>query len=329
MNILNQISNKLFYLDYEDRQRVMGDVSQVLSKYEFKEIDYGLSTKVDNSMYYINEYINSAKAEGMSDDTLYNKKNQLIQFMLYTNRSVFDTTHLDIISFIAFKVNNDTKKSTIQNYYKAINTFYVWMVDNEIVEKNPMSKVKRIKNTKTDVDEKIPFTKVEIEKMKDHADKRMLALIEFWQSTGCRINETVNVKLSDIDLDKGEVVIRVAKNDKPRVCYLTDMCVMRIKDYVKSRGFKSKWLFCSKRRPHSKMSTSGLRDSVVKYCQNIGIENVYPHRFRHTFCNTGLEAGMPIQEMQKLMGHASISTTTNYEHTTNKKLRNSFDNYIN
>lgn len=325
--LINSVEEKLsYYLDEDVKCKVMQDIRDSLMYYNVDRITTEVSTTVDITMETINRYELMRKAEGISNGTIYNESKFLKKFFLCVRKSFTEITPFDITIYAYQLTQNGMKQNSLQNFYKSLNGFYGWLKKLKAVHENPMDNVNKIKDSHI---YKKALSSVELEKLKDFAGIRELAIIEFLCSTGARINEAINVKISDINFEQKECVLRVTKNDKPRTVYLNDISILRIKEYLSTRRGNSEYLFCKGRSPYSQLTPDGFRYTLNSIAKMAGVEDVYPHRFRRTFCTNALNRGMPIQEVSKIMGHSSISTTMRYVDIDNSQLKNSFNFHLN
>ena len=140
---------------------------------------------------------------------------------------------------------------------------------------------------------------------------REKALIDFLYSTGCRVSECADVRLTDIDWLNRSVHIRHGKGDKERLIFFNAESEVSLRAYLKTRTDTTDALFVSLKSPHHQLQSHALEDIIKKVSRRTGI-HVYPHKLRHTFATAGLRGGMPLEKLQALMGHVKPETTLIY-----------------
>lgn len=276
----------------------------------------------------------SKKLQGLSDRSLKYYRQQLEWSLPRINKPFEEITSDDIKYFLAcYQLGGSANSTTIDNTRRVFNTFFQWLEDEEYIIKNPCKKIKKVKQQKK---LKKAFTFDEIERMKIACDKikseydkkRQLAIIETLLSTGCRAEELVNIKLTDINFNTGEIKI-LGKGNKERMTFLNSAARARISDYLENRKGNSEYLFCSLSSPYSKLEESGLLITVRRIKKLSGVDNVHPHRFRRTCATIAKKRGMPIEEIQKMLGHESLSTTQIYVQVDTDDIKKSHEKYMN
>jgi site-specific recombinase XerD len=186
-------------------------------------------------------------------------------------------------------------------------SFFGWCTDEELIANNPMRRIKAIKIKKII---KEPFSEMEMEKIRKSAENtRDRALVEFLYSTGCRVSEVVNIDLNDVDFVHNSIVV-TGKGNKQREVYLSDRAEFWLENYLKERTDNETALFIGK--GVKRLCKPGIEAMIKKIGIAAGVENVHPHRFRRTLATNLLNKGMPIQEVQQILGHTKLDTTMIY-----------------
>ena len=216
------------------------------------------------------------------------------------------------------------KDVSLNNQRTYICAFYKWLVDNDYLTKNPCANIKVIKHEKHT---RHSLSGIDMEKLRDACEnERDRALIEFLYATACRCEELVNVKISDVDFDSKEVLL-FGKGRKERISYLNARAVVAIQKYLEKRKGNSEYLFCKQRAPYSKLTTRTIEKEITKIGEKAGV-SVSPHIIRHTTATDAIGKGMPIEQVQRLLGHESISTTLIYAKVSQKNVKNGHEKYI-
>ena len=256
----------------------------------------------------VKNYIASLRLEGKSETTI-KQYYDAIQFMLTDiNKNINDITTNDIRFHLAnYQSTHKVSNTTVDNKRRFLSAFFKWLTIEEIIVKNPMLRINKIKDKYTC---KKAFSDEDVEKLRDYAQNiEDRALIEFLLSTGCRVSEVVNTNLNNIDFDKGECTV-IGKGNKERVVYINNKAMYYLKQYLNDRKSNSSSLFINSRG--NRMSKETVRTRLNIIGKNANVNNVHPHRFRRTMASNLCKHGMPIQYTQKILGHAKIDTTMIY-----------------
>lgn len=357
--ILNQVMKELaMYIPQEQ----MGDVAIILSQI-FHNIDcIRVKKKGDakkRKQFLLQEYINAMKVEGKSNRTLaYYRTTIQLLIDYYPDKHIEDITTDDLREYIynrltysidedpiikkiredntitknGYKKDRSSKKwskRTADNNRRILNTFYKWLVSERIILFNPLDPIKKIKYSKTI---KKPFSTDEIMKLRDGCNTyREKAMIEFLLSTGCRVGEAVGVKINDIDWHSQEVVVH-GKGDKERYVYLNDTCIHYLKEYLDNRsdGMEALWITYTTQMGKIKpLGITGFETCLRELGNRVGVNDVHPHRFRHTFATTALNRGISLEHVQIMLGHANIDTTLLYAKVANADVKHAHKKYMN
>lgn len=293
--------------------------------YDISKKETALALPNEDLLKELKEYLVTRKIEGASDKTLEQYKFALARFIYAVSKPCTDVTSSDIKIYL-YNLKNSTgmKDVSLDNQRSYINAFYTWLVNNDYMAKNPCANIKPIKHEKHP---RHPLTAIDMEKIRAACrTSRDKAMIEFMYATGCRCDEMVNVKLSDIDFDRKEVKL-FGKGKKERLSYLNARAVIAIQIYLRERGNVSPFLLCSAKKPYQKLTTRQIEKIVKKLGAAAGV-NVTPHIIRHTTASDAIDKGMPIEQVQVLLGHESIQTTLVYAETKQENVRRGHEKYI-
>lgn len=200
-------------------------------------------------------------------------------------------------------------KTTIDNIRRIFSSFFSWLVDEDYILKNP---VKRIHRVKTGRMVKDVLTDENIETLRDNCKNlRDLAILDLLISTGIRVGELVTLNINDINFQERECVV-FGKGESERIVYFDAKTKLHLMQYLNSRKDKNQALFVSLRSPHDRLGINGVEIILKKLGEKSHIANVHPHKFRRTFATNAIDKGMPIEQVQKLLGHVQIDTTMQY-----------------
>lgn len=255
-------------------------------------------------------FLASKGIANLSPGTLKQYRYKLDHFFSTVRKSYLDITTNDIrIYLYNFKVERNVSDSYVDNVRITLTSFFSWLVDNEYLSRNPCAKVDKIKYQQK---RRTPLSTLSLETMRWNCiDVREKALVDFIFSTGCRVSECADVLLSDIDWDRNAVLIRHGKGDKERTVFFNDESRVSLREYLASRSDSTPALWVSTRAPHHQLQSHALENIIAKIGKRTGV-HAYPHRLRHTFATVGLRSGMPLEQLQALLGHSNPKTTLIY-----------------
>lgn len=255
-------------------------------------------------------YIASRSISNLSLGTLKQYRRKLLQFFGVVRKPYTDITANDIRMYLYnYKDLHGVSDRYIENIRVTLNTFFQWLADNEYLQKNPCTKVDHIRFTEK---KREPLTAYDLELFRwTTQDAREKALIDFFFSTGCRLSECSQVRLSDISWQDRAVRIRHGKGDKERTVYFNAEAEVSLRKYLDTRSDDTDALFVSCRAPHQALQNKAIENIIAKVASRTGL-HVYPHRLRHTFATSGLRGGMPLEKLQALLGHVKPETTLIY-----------------
>ena len=287
--------------------------------------------------YLLNEFLSMKQIEGLSKRTLKKYEYDIWNMFQYLNKHYNDITSDDIRKYLRYAQNrNNASNLCIDNYRKSLNTFFNTMSDNGYVYKNPMTRISPIK-----FDKKIkkPFSDEEIELLRlaiPEDDLLTRAMFELLLCSGIRLGGLVNLERNDLDF--GTMTFKVLeKGNKERICFMNDSAKVHIQKYLKSRKDNNPALFVTEKRrrnekgilEHPKMTRYTVERRMRMLGKKAGIKNVHPHRFRRTVATKLIKRGMPIDQVQKVLGHDNISTTMLYVEVEQNAVKLNHQKYTN
>ena len=286
---------------------------------------------LDDNMKILSDFIASKRVENKSNTTLYNYSNEISKMLNIINKPIKEIDSTDIRRYMDYRKTKDgVSTTTIHNIRMYLMSFYKYLVAEEIVYTNPMNKIAPIKMEKKVID---TLTDEEQEMIRCACtNERDLAIIDLLSGSGMRVSELVGLNRSDVNFETGEVKV-FGKGSKERICYLTGRAKVHLKWYLDSRTDDNEALFISSRKNRKAGTYSRLSvNSVEKMIRTIGkkteIENIHPHRFRRTMATRAIGKGMPIEQVQVLLGHTKIDTTLRYANVQQENVRFSHQRFI-
>lgn len=268
--------------------------------------------------------------EGLSKGTLNLYKLTLINFFKTVRKPINQITSNDIRVYLYnYKAERNICNCTQNLMHIIINGFFIWAVNEGIVDKNPCAVIKSIK--KEDKPREA-LTPVELEYIRKACNNaREKALVDFLYSTACRVSEVTNAKISNINWEEHSIKIEHGKGNKTRKTYLNAECEVSLKTYLLTRSDKSDYLFIPLRAPIRPLSPRAIQNMINIICDRVKDKlhcHVHPHIFRHTAATIALHNGMPIEQVKQFLGHESIRTTIIYAKTNESEIKNSHEKYV-
>lgn len=269
----------------------------------------------------------SKKLQGLAERTLKIYSYEIKKFIDAVNKPLVSINTDDVRYYLAcYQLAGKATAVTIDNTRRYLSTFFKWLEDEDYIAKSPLKKIKKTKYKKQI---KKAFNFEEIEKLKMACeDKREIALVNFLLSTGTRAEETTNIKLKDIDFNTGEVKV-IGKGNKERMVFLNATALLRLKDYLADRKGNSEYVFSGQIKPYDKIGVVVIEKTVRDIGKRAEVENVHPHRFRRTCATIASKRGMPIEEIQKMLGHEDLGTTQIYVQVDTEAIKKSHEKYMN
>ena len=284
-----------------------------------------LRNKHDN-LEYLNMFLDAKTVEGCSPKTI-RSYDRVIRKMF--SKILLNAAHIkteDLRRYLSeYQDENHCSKTTVDNIRRIVSSFFTWLEDEDYILKSPMRRIHRIRTT-TRVKE--IYTDEVLETLRDNCrSKRDLAMIDLMISTGIRVGELVGLNRDDIDFEHRECVV-FGKGEKERPVYFDARAKLHLMDYLEDREDDEPALFVSQLRPHRRLKISGVEMTLRRLGQNLGIAKVHPHKFRRTMATRAIDKGMPIEQVQKLLGHSTIETTMEYALVNQQNVKNSHKKYI-
>ena len=222
------------------------------------------------------------------------------------------------------KINN-CSKVTVDNIRRNISSFFSWLEEEDYILKSPMRRIHKIK-TKQPVKEIISDEAIEL--LRDNCKcPRDLAMIDLLYSTGIRVGELVNLNISDVDFEARECIV-FGKGDKERKVYFDAKAKLHLQNYLKKRNDDNPALFVTLDAPHDRLKISGVEIRIRTLGRKLNMEKIHPHKFRRTMATRAIDKGMPIEQVQKILGHSQIDTTMQYAIVNQTNVKTSHQKYI-
>ena len=255
-------------------------------------------------------FISSKKVEGCSDKTIHYYKSSIEKLIATVKKNVCDIATNDIRCYLAEQQEQrGLSKVTIDNLRRIYSSFFSWLEDEDYITKSP---VRRIHKVRTDALVKEVLTDENIEVLRDSCQElRDIAMIDLLLSTGMRVGELVKINRDDIDFQERQCVV-FGKGNKEREVYFNARTKIHLKKYLEQRTDTNPALFVSLHEPHTRLTISGVEVRLRQLGKRVNLNKVHPHKFRRTLATMAIDKGMPIEQVQKMLGHVKIDTTLHY-----------------
>ena len=275
---------------------------------------------------YLKMFIDAKQIEGCSERTLQYYKMTVEHLLTTLDVPVRKMTTDEIRSYLAnYQQRNNCSKVTVDNVRRNISSFFSWLEEEDYILKSPMRRIHKIK-TKQSVKETISDEM--IEKLRDNCEcARDLAMIDLLYSTGIRVGELVRLNISDIDFEERECIV-YGKGDKERRVYFDAKAKVHLQEYIERRQDNNQALFVTLDAPHDRLKISGVEISLRQLGRRLDLERIHPHKFRRTMATRAIDKGMPIEQVQKILGHSQIDTTMQYAMVNQNNVKSSHKKYM-
>ena len=269
-----------------------------------------LSKQSQENEHLLNSFISAKKIEGCSDKTLAYYRNTIERLLVVLSVAICHITTTDIRSYLSeYQEEHQSSKVTIDNMRRIFSSFFAWLEDEDYIAKSP---VRRIHKVKTDSLVKEVLSDEQLEQLRDSCtNKRDLALIDILSSTGIRVGELVKLNRDDIDFHERQCIV-FGKGNKERIVYFNARTKLHLQQYLDARTDSNPALFVSLHSPFTRLTISGVEVRIRKLGQSLSMPKVHPHKFRRTLATMAIDKGMPIEQVQRLLGHVRIDTTLHY-----------------
>lgn len=275
---------------------------------------------------YLQLFLDAKKIEGCSERTIQYYRTTVEKMLTFIITPVRKVTTEEIRQYLVrYQQINNCSKVTVDNVRRNISSFFSWLEEEDYILKSPMKRIHKIK-TKQQVKETI--SDEAIEQLRDHCGcVRDLAMIDLLYSTGIRVGELVNLDIADIDFEARECVV-FGKGDKERRVYFDAKSKIHLQNYLRERTDNNPALFVSLDAPHDRLKISGVEIRIRKLGRRLNMGRVHPHKFRRTMATRAIDKGMPIEQVQKILGHSQIDTTMKYAIVNQANVKSSHQKFI-
>jgi site-specific recombinase XerD len=290
------------------------------------EIDAQIKCSKANNDKLLSFFISSKKVEGCSEKSLKYYVNTIEKMLQKINKSVIEISTNDLRTYLSdYQELKKSSRVTIDNMRRIFSSFFSWLEDEDYILKSPVRRIHKVKSGRLVKD---TLSDEQLEILRDSCDEiRDLAMIELLTSTGMRVGELVKINRTDVDFHERQIVV-FGKGNSEREVYFDARTKIHLKKYLELRTDDNKALFVSLSKPSGRLSIGGVEMRLRTLGKKAQIDKVHPHKFRRTLATMAIDKGMPIEQVQKLLGHVKIDTTLHYAMVNQTNVRNSHRKYI-
>ncbi len=314
--IINEMAD---YLNVSQMKKLQEVLLQTFSENKIRKEETSNSD-------YLQLFLDAKKIEGCSSRTIQYYCSTIERMLQNIEQPIRKISTEEIRKYLVdYQKINNCSKVTVDNIRRNISSFFSWLEEEDYILKSPMRRIHKIK-TKQPVKEIISDEAIEL--LRDSCDcSRDLAMIDLLYSTGIRVGELVNLNISDVDFEARECVV-FGKGDKERKVYFDAKAKLHLQDYLKKRDDSNPALFVSLDAPHDRLKISGVEIRIRTLGRKLNMEKIHPHKFRRTMATRAIDKGMPIEQVQKILGHSQIDTTMQYAIVNQTNVKTSHQKFI-
>ena len=320
--IKDVVQEMLPYLNNAQNEKLQEILRYTLAKYEVTDSQ----NKEENSEQdFVELFLAAKRIEGCSEKSLKYYKATIETMLDELKKDVKHIVTDDIRGYLTeYQEKKKSSRVTIDNIRRILSSFFSWLEDEDYILKSP---VRRIHKVKTGTNIKETYSDESLELMRDNCTTlRDLAIIDILASTGMRVGEMVLLNRNDIDFNERECIV-FGKGSKERVVYFDARTKIHLQNYLKSRT-DNPALFVSLKSPHKRLKIGGVEVRLREFGKQLGVQRVHPHKFRRTLATMAIDKGMPIEQLQQLLGHRKIDTTLQYAMVKQSNVKIAHRKYI-
>lgn len=316
VKVINEMAEVLNISQLKRLQEVM------LKHFVEKEAD---SQNVSNEEY-LKKFLEAKRIEGCSDQTINYYSTTIDHMLNFVTEPIRRITTEELRSYLVdYQKINNCSKVTVDNVRRNISSFFSWLEEEDYILKSPMRRIHKIKTTKT---VKTTISDEGVELLRDNCKQvRDLAIIDLLYSTGMRVGELVRLNRDDINFEERECIV-FGKGEKERKVYFDAKTKIHLKKYLDGRTDENTALFVTLDAPYDRLKISGVEIRMRNLGKKLNMDRVHPHKFRRTMATRAIDKGMPIEQVQKILGHSQIDTTMQYAIVNQSNVKVSHQKYI-
>ena len=325
--IITEIEQSLLnYLDNAQMEVLHATLVRCLGNVDIVDLKQTSGISQYSNIELIDKFISAKEIEGCSKRTTKYYESTLLKMNSKLDKEITHMTTDNLRTYLTdYQKINNCSKASVDNIRRNLSSFFSWLEEENYILKSPM---KRIHKIKTDKVIKETYSDETLELLRDNCNNlRDLAIIDILASTGMRVGELVKLNINDIDFENRECVV-FGKGNKERPVYFDARTKIHLKNYLNSRTDGNPALFVSLDAPYDRLKISGVEIRLRQLGRRLGIQKVHPHKFRRTVATKAIDKGMPIEQVQSLLGHSQIDTTMHYAMVNQNNVKESHRKYV-
>lgn len=321
--IIEEIQRSMLpFLNNEQLLKLRESLYKILGNVEIKEqsnIEIGDGVSID-------AFLTAKRIEGCSEKTIKYYSDTIWALLNVTGKTPQQLTTDDIREYLAsYQEKRNSSKVTIDNIRRILSSFFSWLEDEDYIVKSPVRRIHKVKTAKVI---KETYSDEELEMLRDNCTcLRDLAMIDLLASSGMRVGELVNLNIEDINFNERECIV-LGKGNKERLVYFDARTKIHLQNYIDARTDFNPALFVTLREPYNRLMIGGVESRLKEIGKELSLQKVHPHKFRRTLATNAIDKGMPIEQVQQLLGHQKIDTTLHYAMVKQQNVKQSHRKYI-
>lgn len=293
---------------------------------KFLETENSENQEGNSNEKMLEMFLAAKKIEGCSKKSLDYYQSTITNMLIKVDKNFKHISTNDLRDYLSnYQSKSNVSKVTLDNLRRILSSFFSWLEEENFILKSPVRRIKKIKTAQTI---KETYTDEVLETLRDYChNDRDLAIIDLLASTGMRVGELVHLNREDIDFENRECVV-FGKGEKERKVYFDARAKIHIIRYLESRTDDNNALFVSLLKPHKRLKISGVEIRLRELGRKLKLPRVHPHKFRRTLATKAIDKGMPIEQVQHLLGHTKIDTTLQYAIVNQNNVKISHRRYL-
>ena len=317
------IQEMLPFLNNAQGEKLRDVLQYTFAKYE---INGKVTEDKEVEQNFVELFLSAKRIEGCSEKSLKYYKATINKMLYKLNKDVKRINTEDVRTYLTqYQERKKASKVTIDNIRRILSSYFSWLEDEDYILKSPVRRIHKIK-TRTNIKE--TYSDEALEMMRDNCKEvRDLAIIDMLASTGMRVGEMVLLNRNDIDFNERECIV-FGKGSKERVVYFDARTKIHLQNYLESRKDNNQALFVSLKSPYKRLKIGGIESRLREFGRSLGLQKVHPHKFRRTLATMAIDKGMPIEQLQQLLGHRKIDTTLQYAMVKQSNVKIAHRKYI-
>ena len=285
-----------------------------------------MQKREDDNRHLVSVFLAAKRVEGCSEKTVRYYDSTIRNVLTAVCKDIKQITTDDLRMYLdEYQKRSNASKVTIDNIRRILSSFFSWLEDEDYIVKSPVRRIHKVKTCKT---VKETYSDEALELMRDNSEcVRDLAIIDILASTGMRVGELVRLNRGDIDFENRECIV-LGKGNKQRKVYFDARTKIHLQSYLRIRTDDNEALFVSLQKPFDRLQISGVEIRLRELGRKLEINKVHPHKFRRTLATMAIDKGMPIEQVQQLLGHQSVDTTLQYAMVNQNNVKLSHRRFI-